>query len=77
MTFRGRLIEWAKLLDVGLNVVLGFDPEVETFSRRAGLARNAGKGWGCVVCRILDWGWLKITGVRDHCTNAVKAGEVE
>lgn len=71
------LEELGKLADVDANVVVGCDPKVETFSRRAGLARDAGKRWGCIVCAVLDWVWLKIVGVRDHCTNSVKAGEVE
>lgn len=67
----------AKVADIDANTVVLCDPKVETFSRRAGLARDAGKRWGCIVCKVLDWAWLHVTGVRDHCTNAVKAGEAQ
>jgi hypothetical protein len=56
--------------DVALNVVLLFDSRVQTLSRRAGLARNKGKRWGCVLCRVLEWFAPK------HCDRAVEAGEV-
>lgn len=67
-------IRWAKnvlkVLDVALNVVVLFSARVETLSRRAGRARNEGKRWGCVLCRVLD------AIQRDHCTRAVQAGEI-
>lgn len=59
-----------KWLDVGLNVVLLASSRVETLSRRAGLARNDNKRWGCVLCRLLD----RIH--PGHCDRAVKAGEI-
>lgn len=67
----------AKVVDVDADTVLLCDPKVETFSRRAGLARDAGKRWGCIVCKVLDWAALKFFGQKDHCTAAVQAGEVE
>lgn len=60
-----------KVGDVAFNVILLCDSRVQTLSRRAGLARNAGKRWGCVLCRVLDWFKAK------HCDSAVEAGEVE
>lgn len=27
----------------------------ETISSRAGRARDEGKRWGCILCRLLDW----------------------
>lgn len=41
-------------LDQGLNTLLMGDPD-ETLSRRAGRARNAGRKWGCLLCKVLDW----------------------
>jgi hypothetical protein len=59
-----------KLLDVAVNVLVLADSRVQTLSRRAGLARNKGQRWGCVLCRVLDWVAPK------HCDKAVEAGEV-
>ncbi len=36
----------------------------ETVSSRASRARGAGRRWGCVLCRVLDW------IETDHCRNA-------
>ena len=41
------------------------DDTVETMSRRAALARNAGKRWGCVMCRFLN------LFQKDHCDKAL------
>lgn len=59
-----------KTADVAVNVVVLCDSRVQTLSRRAGLARNAGKRWGCVLCRVLERFAAK------HCDRAVAAGEV-
>lgn len=42
------------------------DQTVETMSKRAALARNAGKRWGCVMCKFLDW------FQADHCDKALE-----
>lgn len=59
-----------KALDVLFNTSVLASSRVETFSRRAGLARKSGKRWGCVVCALLD----RIH--KDHCQRAVEAGEI-
>lgn len=40
-------------LDETGNAMMGGDPE-ETISSRAAKARNAGRRWGCLLCRLLD-----------------------
>ena len=45
------------------NVALNGDPR-ETISSRADYAREDGKRWACVLCKILD----KIE--KDHCKNS-------
>lgn len=35
--------------------------DTETISSRASRARSEGRGWGCVLCGILDW------VEKDHC----------
>jgi len=39
--------------------------EDETISSRAGRLRKEGRGWACVLCRVLDW--LQ----KDHCENSI------
>jgi hypothetical protein len=39
--------------------------EDETISSRAGRLRKEGRGWACVLCRVLDW--LQ----KDHCVNSI------
>lgn len=39
--------------------------EDETISSRAGRFRREGRGWACVLCKLLDW--LK----RDHCKDSI------
>lgn len=41
-------------LDQFGNTLAGGDPD-ETISSRAAKARNKGKTWGCVLCRVIDW----------------------
>ena len=36
-------------------IILRLGGELETISGRAARARNAGKQWGCVLCKILHW----------------------
>jgi hypothetical protein len=52
-------------LDQLLNAVTFGYPD-ETVSFRAATARDAGKPWGCVLCRVLDW-----IDPR-HCDGALK-----
>lgn len=39
--------------------------EDETISSRAGRLKREGRGWACVLCRLLDW--LQ----KDHCKNSI------
>lgn len=48
------LFNFLVLLDQALNTTLGGSPN-ETLSERAAKARNDGKQWGCVLCRVLNW----------------------
>lgn len=54
---RGKLAQYALnyaiLLDQAVNTVFGGSPN-ETISERAAKARNAGRQWGCVLCRFLN-----------------------
>jgi len=52
------------LLDEAGNTLAGGSPN-ETISERAAKARNAGRTWGCVLCRFLNW----IN--PGHCDNAL------
>lgn len=56
------LVAW----DSFLNVVFLGTPD-ETISSRAALAWRAGRRWGCVLCRVLDW------FQKDHCIDAIAA----
>lgn len=47
------LWNWLKWVDEGGNVATGGAAN-ETISERAAKARNAGRWWGCVLCRWLD-----------------------
>ena len=47
--------------DVAVNVLLG-GALGETVSRRCATAWRAGKRWGCLACRFLDWAVQ-----RGHC----------
>ena len=40
------------------------DPDVVTISSRAAFARDAGKRWGCVLCKVLD------AIQANHCNDA-------
>ncbi|CAJ6184005.1 Uncharacterised protein [Burkholderia pseudomallei] len=60
------LLNFAVLLDEAVNTIFGGSPN-ETISERAAKARNAGRRWGCVLCRALD----RIS--RGHCDNALTA----
>ncbi|MGY6240529.1 hypothetical protein ACW910_24105 (plasmid) [Burkholderia ambifaria] len=65
MTKIGRyLLNFAIWLDEGVNTIFGGSPN-ETVSERAAKARNAGRKWGCVLCRMLNW----IN--PGHCDNAL------
>ncbi len=43
----------------------------ETISSRAGKARRQGKGWGCLLCKLLDW--LD----KNHCEKSIEYDEGE
>lgn len=58
------LLNLAVLLDEAANTILGGSPN-ETISERAAKARNAGRRWGCVLCRLLN----RIN--PGHCDNAL------
>jgi hypothetical protein len=58
------LLNLAILLDEAANTLAGGSPN-ETISERAAKARNAGRRWGCVLCRALNW----IN--PGHCDNAL------
>lgn len=47
------------------NALLAGYPD-ETVSTRAARARNQGKPWGCVLCRVLDY------IDRNHCDRAIR-----
>lgn len=51
-------------LDVAANMVFN-DDEIQTISKRAALARNTGKKWGCILCKLLD------TADKDHCNKSI------
>jgi len=58
------LLNWLILLDQAGNTLAGGSPN-ETISERAAKARNEGKQWGCVLCKVLNW----IN--PGHCDNAL------
>lgn len=58
------LLNFAVLLDEAVNTILGGSPN-ETISERAAKARNAGRRWGCILCRLLN----RIN--PGHCDNAL------
>jgi hypothetical protein len=57
-------LNYAILLDEAANTVLGGSPNA-TIIERAAKARNAGRRWGCILCRVL--GWIN----PGHCDNAL------
>jgi hypothetical protein len=66
LTFIGEYImNVLRWLDTGINVLILLGSYNETVSERAARAREKGKTWGCVLCRILDW------IVRDHCKSSL------
>lgn len=60
------LLNWILWIDEGGNVLTG-GAENETISERAAKARNAGKNWGCVLCKWLD------DVQPGHCDHALTA----
>lgn len=52
-------------LDVAANAVLN-DDKIQTISQRAAIARNDGKKWGCVLCKLLD----RIK--KNHCDESLQ-----
>lgn len=61
---------WNVLISVDQlgNTLAGGDPD-ETISSRAGKAKQEGKRWGCVLCRILNW------FDRGHCDKSIEPDE--
>ncbi|WP_349609172.1 hypothetical protein [Cupriavidus sp. DF5525] len=57
-------------LDQFGNALAAGSPD-ETISSRAGKAQAAGRRWGCILCRMLDW------FERDHCARSIEADEGE
>ncbi len=55
-------------LDQSVNTLFGGAPD-ETISSRAGKAMNAGKKWGCVLCKFLDF------FDKDHCLKNIENDE--
>lgn len=51
--------------DALLNTILGGLPD-ETISARAARAQQAGRRWGCILCRLLD------RLEQDHCALSLK-----
>ena len=69
MNLLGRyLLNWARWLDEGLNVLTGGDAN-ETMSSRAGKAQKNGRTWACVLCRFLD------LFQKDHCVKSINADD--
>lgn len=62
-------------LDEFGNAISGGDPG-ETISSRAAKARNAGRAWGCVLCKFLGWAATLVAGKpTNHCTLSLEANE--
>lgn len=58
------LMNWLIWLDEGINTLRGGDPG-ESLSVAAGVARNNGRTWGCVLCKLLN------LIQRNHCDRAL------
>ncbi len=54
----------AMALDQLVNAICGGYPD-ETISLHAARARNEGKRWGCILCKVLD------SIVSNHCDHAI------
>lgn len=63
------------VLDIAVNVVVLCSHDVETLSRRAARARQKGKRWGCVVCRLVDRLFASI-GIHDHCKRSLERADI-
>jgi len=62
----GKAWNVAKMIDETANVGANGSVNV-TISARAARARNAGRRWGCCLCRVLDW------VQKGHCDDALKS----
>jgi hypothetical protein len=60
------ILRW---IDIGVNVWFLMGSFDETISERAARARNGGKRWGCVLCRVLDR--VLSPKKRDHCDTSL------
>lgn len=67
--FQRYLLNLLILVDEAGNTITGGDPG-ETISSRAYKAQQAGRPWGCILCKFLAW----ITQT-DHCKNAYDASD--
>jgi len=66
------LINVAVALDEFGNALTGGDPG-ETISSRADKARLAGRRWGCILCRILNWFQANHCGLSLEVNEGAKA----
>lgn len=55
-------------IDQFINTLLYGNPD-ETISSRAAKARNAGRWWGCIFCRLID----KLD--PNHCDDTIEIDE--
>lgn len=61
---RGYFFNVSVSFDELLNAISGGHPD-ETISSRASKARNNGKGWGCILCKVLNF------FEEDHCDKVI------
>lgn len=71
-SLRRRLGHWVENVAISVDMLgnaLAGGTLRQTISKRAALARDRGRAWGCVLCGLLDW--LN----PGHCDRAEKPGE--
>jgi len=70
--FTGSIRAWRILIgfDQLMNAATGGN-EDETISSRAAKARQRGRQWGCVLCRLLD------SIDKDHCNKSIEPDKGE
>ena len=83
MSYRKAIVElplkdsdsyWLRVLiaiDEFFNVLILNGPPYQTISQHAALAQQAGKQWGCVLCKLLDMVWT------NHCADQLTDVEDE
>jgi hypothetical protein len=57
------------------NAWLGGNPD-ETISSRVGRAAIAGRRWALVLERVIDWLFLHLCGLPQHCRSSIEWDEV-